>query len=273
MGKTTALLLALLPLLARATVSDGEPPVVAHELCYFGIPSPNRTVCCAASCLSCGGSGCSRRNGGSRQCCPTAIANARRTCREPDDTGCVLPADVSLKSDVLKAKAEAWRHRPTVAPTAAPTNHKTVTGPPPPKRILVHCLQSAGCSLFTYLLAQIPRYVAVLDMWCGVNPGAIVKERIFEGVSAKTTIVLKAEVRSTDHKKGEKNAGAQLATLRRNFHPDVTILYLRHPVDNMASLESKPYGACQGTALEKLVSARPIEPRGPPESRPGCDQV
>ncbi|CAN0383357.1 unnamed protein product [Ectocarpus sp. 13 AM-2016] len=35
----------------------------------YGIESPNGKACCALTCGSCGGVGCSRRPGGSYDCC------------------------------------------------------------------------------------------------------------------------------------------------------------------------------------------------------------
>ena len=48
-------------------------------------------VCCAASCGTCGGPGCSARSGGAEGCCWGTITEAGRTCSAPGDTACLMP--------------------------------------------------------------------------------------------------------------------------------------------------------------------------------------
>lgn len=44
----------------------------------------NRSVCCATSCMKCGGSGCHRRKGGGKNCCMGRIRESGRICgRDP----------------------------------------------------------------------------------------------------------------------------------------------------------------------------------------------
>ncbi|MBL8949554.1 MAG: glycoside hydrolase family 16 protein [Myxococcaceae bacterium] len=54
--------------------------VVNDPTCATGVPHPQRTVCCAASCGTCGGPGCGQRPGGTSNCCGGAILAADRWC-------------------------------------------------------------------------------------------------------------------------------------------------------------------------------------------------
>lgn len=58
--------------------------------CSAGIANGNK--CCAASCGSCGGSGCTGRPGGASQCCSGTIRNSGVTCSAPFQTGCLVPS-------------------------------------------------------------------------------------------------------------------------------------------------------------------------------------
>ena len=57
--------------------------------CEEGIASANRDVCCASSCGSCGGSGCSSRPGGASACCTGGVKESARSC-EVYGAPCVL---------------------------------------------------------------------------------------------------------------------------------------------------------------------------------------
>ena len=49
------------------------------DSCAHGI-SNGGDICCAASCGSCGGSGCDKRSGGATQCCEGPIRRAKQKC-------------------------------------------------------------------------------------------------------------------------------------------------------------------------------------------------
>lgn len=68
-------------LLANAKVS-GDPT------CATGIRSGS--TCCASSCVTCGGSGCSGRPGGSSACCSGSIQSSGRSC-STNSPPCTLP--------------------------------------------------------------------------------------------------------------------------------------------------------------------------------------
>lgn len=54
--------------------SNGGDPT-----CSTGIRS-SHNMCCAASCLSCGGAGCNKRDGGADNCCNTQIRDSGVSC-------------------------------------------------------------------------------------------------------------------------------------------------------------------------------------------------
>ena len=56
---------------------------------YGGILNSNVNKCCAASCGTCGGSGCSRRPGGRRKCCVRRIPS-KRVCGPDQNAPCSL---------------------------------------------------------------------------------------------------------------------------------------------------------------------------------------
>jgi len=86
------------------------PSEESTEWCADGVLSNNGEFCCAASCGSCGGSGCKDRPGGSAQCC---TGKMDQTCSDAHDVACKVPSGA-----------------PTPAPTPAPTT--TVAPTPTP---------------------------------------------------------------------------------------------------------------------------------------------
>ena len=93
--------LSLLPCVLRVTVSNRNLSDTSAGGnwnrrtqgagdCASGIQSGE--VCCAASCGTCGGSGCSGQPGGSSQCCKTTIRDSGVACATPSDTGCIVPS-------------------------------------------------------------------------------------------------------------------------------------------------------------------------------------
>ena len=63
------------------------------EMCSLGIQPIDvpSDVCCAKSCVECGGSHCSRRPGGTDSCCLGRIREAGRYCEHAGDTACIIP--------------------------------------------------------------------------------------------------------------------------------------------------------------------------------------
>ena len=102
-------------------------------------------------------------------------------------------------------------------------------------RIFLYGMQSSGASLVTFFLAQLPRSVAVVDLWNSFllppidAPGA---DHVIGKVVVTTTYEVEDHVTS--------------------FQPDRTILVLRHPVHNYASLGRKYYADENGSIDDKF---------------------
>ncbi|CAN0556046.1 unnamed protein product, partial [Ectocarpus sp. 8 AP-2014] len=47
-------------------------------------------VCCSLSCGSCGGSGCTGRDGGSESCCGGGVRASGRDCSVTEEAPCVV---------------------------------------------------------------------------------------------------------------------------------------------------------------------------------------
>ena len=92
----------------NARASDQHNPHVSNfyfdNYCQHGVVSTNSfntlsattsavnfQVCCDASCGTCGGHGCSQRNGGADACCISKIGASAIECIEVDQTRCIVP--------------------------------------------------------------------------------------------------------------------------------------------------------------------------------------
>ena len=110
--------------------------------------------------------------------------------------------------------------------------------------MLIHCLQSGGCSLFAYLLAQRARTVVVIDLFVDFP---IPTEADFyrcdagaprggdavgggggggddDGAGAVDLIVVKAVIHGPEI---SAPVDGRLAELRARFKPDVALLFVR----------------------------------------------
>lgn len=103
-------------------------------------------------------------------------------------------------------------------------------------RILLYGMQSSGASLVTYFLGQTPRSVALVDVWIRHLTPSIPTNGA-RAVIAKCTVGMQFDL--DEHV--------------RRFRPDRTILVLRHPVQNYASLRTKDYVAEGGPLDDKFV--------------------
>ncbi|CAB1103581.1 unnamed protein product [Ectocarpus sp. CCAP 1310/34] len=94
------------------TPAPTPPPTVEVPMCDGGIVGIQaKEVCCSASCGSCGGVGCSGRDGGSDACCGGGVTASGRLCAVTGEAPCITgPA-------------------PTPEPTPAPTPPPTVEAP------------------------------------------------------------------------------------------------------------------------------------------------
>lgn len=93
-------------------------------------------------------------------------------------------------------------------------------------------MQSSGASLFALLLGQIPESVVVVDLWA---PCVAPPLRLDVDVVVKATIV-----------------AVEYAEHLRSLRPSSTVLFLRHPADVAASLNTKSYRDYGGTIEKKL---------------------
>ncbi|CAM9421898.1 unnamed protein product [Ectocarpus sp. 8 AP-2014] len=62
----------------------------------YGIESSNGKACCALACGSCGGVGCSRRPGGSYDCCESEIVEEGEACGATGASPCYIDGDEVL---------------------------------------------------------------------------------------------------------------------------------------------------------------------------------
>jgi hypothetical protein len=102
-------------------------------------------------------------------------------------------------------------------------------------KILVFALQSSGASLFTYLLAQIPNSIGIIDLW----DNTILAPKI----NSPYPVILKIVPTVT-------------YTLEENinsFQPTKRILFIRNPFDNYFSLNPKIYRDEAGTLEQKFA--------------------
>src|ERR1700743_2471653 len=100
-------------------------------------------------------------------------------------------------------------------------------------RVLLYGMQSSGASAIAYTMAQRAECVAFTDIW-----------NMFAAPVLETTadVVAKAVV----------TTAYPLSVHKARFKPDVTILVLRHPVDNYISLAPKIYATESGLVGEKF---------------------
>jgi len=101
-------------------------------------------------------------------------------------------------------------------------------------KVLIYGMQSSGASLLAYTLAQKPDCLAFIDVW---NMYAA------PSIETETDCVVKVVVTSA----------FSLELHKSRFRPDVTLLALRHPVNNYYSLQGKSYANESGLIDEKFT--------------------
>ena len=111
-------------------------------------------------------------------------------------------------------------------------------------RWLVYGLQSSGASLFSYFLAQAEGALAVIDL----------RARRREWLHRRETPVAPAlEYAGPVVVKCVVTTRVSFEAHRESFQPDRSILFLREPCANLASLRVKPYARHGGSVDEKLA--------------------
>ncbi len=99
-------------------------------------------------------------------------------------------------------------------------------------RIFVYSMQSTGASLFAAYLGQLPDSIAVIDLWSPFTAPAL---------PLSSDVILKATV-----------SQVELESHFVSFKPTLKILFLRHPVDLVASLNNKSHRDYGGKIEDKL---------------------
>jgi hypothetical protein len=100
-------------------------------------------------------------------------------------------------------------------------------------RVLLYGMQSSGASAIAYTMAQRPGCVALVDIW-----------NMFVAPELDTAADVVAKVVVT--------TAYPLHVHKARFKPDVTVLVLRHPIDNFHSLATKKYANENGLIGEKF---------------------
>src|SRR5690606_13679674 len=70
--------------------------IIGVGFCDGGILDGDGSTCCAASCGTCGGSGCSGRPGGAASCCEQTIRDSGRSCLD-NGPPCIMYGDPSCE--------------------------------------------------------------------------------------------------------------------------------------------------------------------------------
>lgn len=103
----------------------------------------------------------------------------------------------------------------------------------PGARVLIHAMQSSGATLFALFVGQRPRSVVIPDLW--------ITEQI-PPLTARGDLILKTTA-----------SQIPFETHVNRFRPDRTIIFLRDPLDQISSLDSKSYRDLGGTLEQKLA--------------------
>lgn len=101
-------------------------------------------------------------------------------------------------------------------------------------RLLIYALESSGASTFCLFVAQRADSVAIVDLWT---------KMLAPRLDIPGDVVIKATATPL----------FDLAQHIESFRPDRTILFVRDPVLNYASLSKYPYANEHGTIDEKFV--------------------
>jgi hypothetical protein len=110
-------------------------------------------------------------------------------------------------------------------------------------KALVYGLQSSGASLFTYFMGQRPGSIAIIDLRARSGRLPMLRSTpVAPPLESASPIVLKCVI----------TVEVALERHIESFRPDRTILFLRDPFANVASLRGKAYEGHGGALEEKL---------------------
>ena len=120
-----------------ATSISSGVTVASDPTCFTGLRSGS--ACCAASCGSCGGSGCIRRLGGERSCCTGAITRNGRPCGDWQPP-CVIVKREPHSSSTFSARNASTHASNSTRNTIQPHDDRgTSTSLGAPSRVC-HCI-------------------------------------------------------------------------------------------------------------------------------------
>ncbi|CBJ33613.1 expressed unknown protein [Ectocarpus siliculosus] len=108
----------------------GEAPCMTNEvpMCDGGIVGIQQSdVCCSLSCGSCGGTGCTSRDGGSEACCGGGVRASGRDCSVTGEAPCVVTGPAFTPEPTVPTppptdEGPALTPEPTPAPTLPPSD-------------------------------------------------------------------------------------------------------------------------------------------------------
>lgn len=98
-------------------------------------------------------------------------------------------------------------------------------------RVLVYSMQSSGGSLFTFLLAQIPNSIGIIDLW---------GEKLAPLIDTNSTLIVKAI--ATTFQNYKENV--------KRIRPNLQVLFIRNPFNIYLSLDKKYYRDDGGITAE-----------------------
>jgi hypothetical protein len=101
------------------------------------------------------------------------------------------------------------------------------------KRVLVYCMQSSGCSIFMMVLGQKLRSLTIVDLYI-VDPVPDVIDS--QGSDDVDWYVLKMTFRGVERGGEQLDYKKHLDEIKAIYRPDISVLYMRHPGDNLISL-------------------------------------
>eukprot|EP01083_Nonionella_stella_P019334 53772_1 len=96
-------------------------------------------TCCAFSCGTCGGTGCSDRPGGAEKCCQTPIRDSNETCDHS-----VAPCVISQSRNPTADPSSSPSNHPTAVPSEAPSNAPTQPPSAAPSVSPTACYERSG---------------------------------------------------------------------------------------------------------------------------------
>jgi hypothetical protein len=115
----------------------------------------------------------------------------------------------------------------------------------PPKFVMLYCLQTAGCSLFSLLLAQLPRTVVVPDVF--INERTPSRDTSFKDLYGIDVVIVKIVITGADPL-------PRLAEHRALLRPDYTILFHRDPWVQFGRMSAHSYGYECGKPSAKIAA-------------------